>query len=261
MMSYEEQVVVENVVAAPAAGRSYPLGATLVNGGANFSVFSRSASSIELLFFDRVDDARPSRIIPIDPLANRTYHYWHVFVPDVQAGQIYGFRAHGPFEPAQGLRFDPSKLLLDPYGRAIAVPKHYSREGARLKGDNTATAMKSVVTDPHAYDWEGDAAAEAALVAHNHLRDACARFHRASELRAGGIETGHIRRTGREDPIPSAAGYYCGRAASGVSIRSTGCACRPDELLGLLTGLLLCPAPGIQLRQDPLGALMSFEIW
>jgi isoamylase len=141
---------------APATGRSFPIGATLVGGGANFSVFSRSAASIELLFFDRVEDTRPSRVIPIDPSANRTYHYWHVFVPGVQAGQIYGFRAHGPFEPDRGLRFDPSKLLLDPYGRAVVVPKNYSREAARREGDNTATAMKSVVTDPQAYDWEGD---------------------------------------------------------------------------------------------------------
>jgi glycogen operon protein len=155
-MQDEEQVVAGNLVATPATGRSYPLGATLINGGANFSIFSRSASSIELLFFDRADDTRPSRVIPIDPLVNRTYHYWHVFVRGVQAGQIYGFRAYGPFEPARGRRFDPSKLLLDPYGRAIAVPRNYSREAARLKGDNTATAMKSVVTDPHAYDWEGD---------------------------------------------------------------------------------------------------------
>ncbi|MBV9308785.1 MAG: glycogen debranching enzyme, partial [Acidobacteriaceae bacterium] len=77
----------------------------MTHGGANFSIFSRSALCIELLFFDRVDDARPSRAIPIDPLTNRTYHYWHVFVPGVEAGQIYGFRAYGPFEPAQGLRF------------------------------------------------------------------------------------------------------------------------------------------------------------
>ncbi|MBZ5653437.1 MAG: glycogen debranching protein GlgX, partial [Acidobacteriia bacterium] len=77
-------------------------------------------------------------------------------VPAVEAGQIYGFRAYGPFEPDRGLRFDPSKLLLDPYGRAVVVPKNYSREAARREGDNTATAMKSVVTDPHAYDWEGD---------------------------------------------------------------------------------------------------------
>jgi glycogen operon protein len=127
-----------------------------VGGGANFSVFSRSAASIDLLFFDRVNDDRPSRVIPIDPLTNRTYHYWHAFVPGVKAGQLYGFRACGPFDAARGLRFDSSRLLLDPYGRAIAVPKHYSREAARLEGDNTATAMKSVVADAHAYDWEGD---------------------------------------------------------------------------------------------------------
>jgi isoamylase len=137
--------------------RSYPIGATLVPGGANFSVFSRSAAAIELLFFDQADDARPSRVIPIDPLTNLTYHYWHVFVPDVEAGQIYGFRAYGPFEPALGLWFDASKVLLDPYGRGVVVPKQYSREAAaRLKRDNIATAMKSVVTDPHAYDWERD---------------------------------------------------------------------------------------------------------
>ncbi len=150
------QGVGEAPVPVQATGRSFPIGATLVTGGANFSIFSRSAGSIELLFFDRVEDARPSRVIPIDPAANRTYHYWHVFVPGVQAGQIYGFRAYGPFEPDRGLRFDPSKLLLDPYGRAVVVPKNYSREAARREGDNTATAMKSVVTDPHAYDWEGD---------------------------------------------------------------------------------------------------------
>src|SRR6516162_4737365 len=151
-----EQVVAEEPVAVPTTGRSFPIGAALVPGGANFSIFSRSAASIELLFFDRVDDARPSRVIPIDPLVNRTYHYWHVFVHGVRAGQIYGFRAYGPFEPDRGLRFDPSKLLFDLYGRAIVVPRNYSREAARLDGDNTATAMKSVVTDPHAYDWEGD---------------------------------------------------------------------------------------------------------
>jgi len=140
----------------PAAGRSFPMGATLVAGGANFSVFSRSAVSLELLLFDGVDDARPSRVITVDPLTNRTYHYWHVFVPGVQAGQIYGFRAYGPLEPDRGLRFDSSKLLLDPYGRAIAVPNNYSRDSARREGDNSATAMKSVDTDPRAYDWEGD---------------------------------------------------------------------------------------------------------
>ena len=70
----------------PTSGRTFPLGATLALGGVNFSVFSRSATSIELLLFDRVDDARPSRVIPMDPFANRTYHYWHVFVPGLQSG-------------------------------------------------------------------------------------------------------------------------------------------------------------------------------
>ena len=67
-------------------GRSHPLGATPVAGGVNFSIYSRDASNVELLFFDREDDGRPARVIPIDPAANRTYHYWHVFVPGVTAG-------------------------------------------------------------------------------------------------------------------------------------------------------------------------------
>jgi isoamylase len=151
-----DEVVMKQALSAPTTGRAFPIGPALVSGGANFSIFSRSATRIELLLFDRGDDSRPSRVIPIDPLSSRTYHYWHVFVPGVQAGQIYGFRAYGPFEPNRGLRFDPSKLLLDPYGRAVVVPKNYSRKAALREGDNTATAMKSVVTDPQAYDWEGD---------------------------------------------------------------------------------------------------------
>ncbi len=111
---------------------------------------------MELLFFDRGDDARPARIITIDPATNRTYHYWHAFVQGVKPGQLYGYRVQGPFDPASGLRFDPAKVLLDPYGRGVVVPKNYSREAARLEGDNCGTAMKSVVVDPHAYDWEGD---------------------------------------------------------------------------------------------------------
>ena len=83
-------------------GSSHPLGATLSKGGANFSLYSRSASEVELLFFDRADDARPSRVIKLHPATHRTYHYWHAFVPGVRAGQIYGYRVHGPFDPARG---------------------------------------------------------------------------------------------------------------------------------------------------------------
>src|SRR5262245_45665443 len=138
------------------AGVSSPLGSTVCDGGVNFSVYSRSASGVDLLLFDGEDDGQPARVIPIDPVQNRTYHYWHVFVPRVQAGQIYAYRAHGPHDPANGMRFDPTKVLLDPYGKGVAVPKNYRRDEARSDGDNAATAMKSVVVDSSTYDWEQD---------------------------------------------------------------------------------------------------------
>jgi isoamylase len=138
-------------------GSSSPLGATPSPNGVNFSVFSRHATGVQLLLFDGIDDARPARVVRLDPAANRTYHYWHVFVPNVQPGQLYGYRAEGPFEPSRGMRFDSAKVLLDPYGRGVMVPGTYGRAAARLPGDNTGTAMKSVVVDVSAYDWEGDA--------------------------------------------------------------------------------------------------------
>jgi len=137
-------------------GTSEPLGASVRVGGVNFSIYSRSATRIDLLLFDREDAGQPSRIIPLDAERHRTYHYWHVFVPEIGPGQVYGFRAHGPFTPDRGLRFDPEKLLLDPYGLAVAVPEGYSRAAARQPGDNTAVAMRSVVADAARYDWEDD---------------------------------------------------------------------------------------------------------
>jgi isoamylase len=136
-------------------GHSAPLGATMVHGGANFSIFSRHATGVELLFFEHADDARPTRTIHLDPTA-RTYHYWHTFVPGIKPGQLYGYRIDGPSDPAAGMRFDPHKVLLDPYGRGVMVPRTYSRQSAVASGDNTAAAMKSVVVDPSSYDWEGD---------------------------------------------------------------------------------------------------------
>ena len=137
-------------------GRSAPLGATPSPGGVNFSVYSRGATGVELLLFDREDDARATRVIPLDPASNRTYHYWHVFVSGLRPGQMYGYRVHGPWDPASGMRFDPTKVLLDPYGRSVVVPKSYSRKAACGETDTAATAMKSVVADVSAYDWEGD---------------------------------------------------------------------------------------------------------
>jgi len=137
-------------------GKSHPLGATVYPEGVNFSVLSKSATAVELLLFDRVDDPRPERVISLDPRRNRTYHYWHCFVPGIERGQLYGYRAVGPFDPERGLRFDSQKVLLDPYGRSVATPKGYSRKAASRFGDNTAVAMKGVVVDPITYDWEGD---------------------------------------------------------------------------------------------------------
>jgi isoamylase len=137
-------------------GSSAPLGATVDPGGVNFSVFSKDATSLELLLFDAASDARPAKIIALDANRHRTYHYWHVFVPILEPGQIYAYRAHGPFAPERGFRFDSEKVLIDPYGLAVTVPETYNREAAKRPGDNTAVAIKSVVADPGRYDWEGD---------------------------------------------------------------------------------------------------------
>ncbi len=136
-------------------GQSYPLGATVVADGVNFSVFSKNATGMKLLLFDEVTDS-DARVITLDPVQNRTFHYWHVSVPGLKPGQLYGYKALGPFEPLRGLRFDPNKVLLDPYARAVAVPQTYSRLAASQPGDNAAQAMKSVVTQSGGYDWEGD---------------------------------------------------------------------------------------------------------
>jgi glycogen operon protein len=148
--------LVHSVAEETKQGRSSPLGATVSADGTNFCVYSKHATGIELLLFDWIDDALPERVISIDPATNRTYHYWHVFVPGVKVGQIYGYRVNGPFDPPRGMRFDASKVLLDPYGGGVFIPTNYSRDAARTKGDNSATAIKSIVTDPRAYDWEGD---------------------------------------------------------------------------------------------------------
>ncbi len=143
-------------------GRSFPLGAQYQphgpRPGVNFSIYSRSSTALDLLLFERVDDALPARVIPLAPHGNRTFFYWHVEVPGLLPGQLYGFRAYGPYEPAAGLRFDSSKLLLDPYGRAVAFPPAYDRAAAaRFGEDNAAVAPKSVVVDLSGYDWQQDA--------------------------------------------------------------------------------------------------------
>jgi isoamylase len=137
-------------------GLSHPLGATLSPEGANFSIYSKNATGMELLLFDEVSDSKPARKITLDPAKNRTYDYWHVFVAGLKPGQVYGYRAQGSFEPQRGLRFDHEKVLLDPYARAVALPQDYSRRAATQPGDNAAQALKGVIADLGSYDWEGD---------------------------------------------------------------------------------------------------------
>jgi isoamylase len=137
-------------------GKSFPLGATVYPEGVNFSVYSKGSTAMELLLFDTVDAPTAAQAISLHPQENRTFHYWHVFVPALRPGQLYGYRAHGPFAPEAGLRFDSKKVLLDPYARSVAVPPDYSRAAASRPGDNAASAMKSVVVEPKTYDWEGD---------------------------------------------------------------------------------------------------------
>jgi isoamylase len=133
-------------------GNRFPLGATVIDDG----VYSKNATAIDLLLFDAKDDSNPIRIIHLDPRKNRTYHYWHTFVDGIGAGQIYGYRVDGPFQPELGMRFDPTKVLLDPYCKAVIVPETYTRHLASSPGDNCSSAMKSVVLDPSSYDWEND---------------------------------------------------------------------------------------------------------
>ncbi|MFH1844267.1 MAG: glycogen debranching protein GlgX [bacterium] len=137
-------------------GRSYPLGATVYPDGVNFSIFSQKSVAMELLLFNDADDAAPAQVIQLDPIRNRTFYYWHVFVPGIGERQLYGFRAHGPFAPERGHRFDSEKVLLDPYTCAVAVGANYDRDAAIRPGDNCAHALKSIVLDPSSYDWEGD---------------------------------------------------------------------------------------------------------
>jgi isoamylase len=140
----------------PTPGTSYPLGATVVDGGVNFVVYTKSAASVTLLLFDDVASGTPTHHFTLNPDTNRTYHYWHIFIPGIGAGQLYGWCVQGPYDPPQGYRYDGDKLLLDPYTRAVMVPAHYSRDAAKRPGYTGATAMKSVVVDPKLYEWEGD---------------------------------------------------------------------------------------------------------
>ncbi|MEM9154509.1 MAG: glycogen debranching protein GlgX [Cyanobacteria bacterium P01_F01_bin.33] len=139
-------------------GQSYPLGATVMRGGTNFSIYAKGAMALDLLLFDDPEAPQPCRIIPLDRQRHNTFHYWHAFVPNVGHGQVYAYRTYGSHAPERGLRFDDSKVLLDPYARAVVGDELYSRKAASNPGDNTARSLRGVVIDPNRYDWQGDTA-------------------------------------------------------------------------------------------------------
>jgi len=97
-------------------GKPYPLGATWDGAGVNFALYSEHATKVELCLFDSVDNTKESQRIP---LRERTDLVWHGYLPDVEPGQLYGYRVYGPYDPKNGHRFNPNKIILDPYAKAI----------------------------------------------------------------------------------------------------------------------------------------------
>ena len=139
-------------------GTPYPLGASYDGAGTNFALFSEVAEAVELCLFG--EDGTETRV----SMAERNSLVWHTYLPRIDPGQRYGYRVHGPYEPQRGLRCDPSKLLLDPYAKAVEgevqwAPAMFSYDlydpSARNTDDSAPHAMKSVVTNPY-FDWQDD---------------------------------------------------------------------------------------------------------
>jgi isoamylase len=145
-------------------GQARQLGATWDGEGVNFALFSQHATSVELCLFDRADDERESVRIP---MRHRTNRIWHAYLPDARPGQLYGYRVSGPYAPSQGHRFNPNKLLVDPYAKAIAGQVHWDDAlfGYRINDsaqdlsfdeqDSAPFAPKCVVVDT-AFTWGND---------------------------------------------------------------------------------------------------------
>jgi glycogen operon protein len=139
-------------------GSAYPLGAAFDGGGTNFSIFSELAEKIELCLFDDTGDETRAQ------LPERHGMIWHGYLPRVGPGQRYGFRVHGPYDPAAGLRCNPNKLLLDPYAKAIdgqidwneaLFSYQFDAPNERNDADSAPYAAKSVVINPY-FDWAND---------------------------------------------------------------------------------------------------------
>lgn len=136
-------------------GEPHPLGATVTDQGVNFSLFSRSADAVELLLFNRNDDEEPRQVIRLDSRHHKTFNYWHVLVRGAGEGLIYAYRVYGPDEPEYGHRFNPKKVLIDPYAKGVVYRSERTHDDACSGQDNVNTSMKSLVVDPSHFDWKG----------------------------------------------------------------------------------------------------------
>jgi isoamylase len=145
-------------------GNPYPQGATWDGEGVNFAIFSENATGVELCLFDRPADAVEAVRIP---LRERTDYVWHVYLPDVRPGQLYGWRIHGPYAPEEGHRFNPHKLLIDPYAKAISGTLRWSdalygytlgdpREDLSFSTQDSAAAIPKCVAVESAFSWGDD---------------------------------------------------------------------------------------------------------
>jgi isoamylase len=153
---------VSNLTVYP--GRPYPLGATWEGQGVNFAIFSENASGVELCLFNSDNEKDESARIKIEEV---THHIWHVYIPDLKPGQLYGYRVSGPYEPQNGHRFNPNKLLVDPYAKALNGTirwnnavfgyqiGHEAEDVSFSEEDSAEFIPKSVVIDNH-FDWEDD---------------------------------------------------------------------------------------------------------
>ncbi|MDB6167662.1 MAG: glgX [Verrucomicrobia bacterium] len=151
-----------SVSSAPEAGKPFPQGATPSRDGVNFALYAGRASAVELCLFEAPDAAAPAQVIR---LRDCTDGVWHVYLPGLGPGQLYGYRVHGPYDAAKGLRFNPHKLLLDPYAKAIGRTLQWDDAvfGYRVGDDDTkadvrddaAFAPLGTVLDP-AFDWDGE---------------------------------------------------------------------------------------------------------
>ena len=145
-------------------GIPYPLGATWNGEGVNFALYAENATGVELCLFDQRMGATQSATIP---MTERTHQMYHIYLPDVKPGQLYGYRVHGPYDPKNGHRFNPAKLLIDPYAKAIAGTiewndalfgykvGHKDQDLALSDTDSAPFVPKCVVIDDQ-FDWEGD---------------------------------------------------------------------------------------------------------